>query len=98
MPNFMTRADSLDVHEVPDGYIIYQPACDKVHYLNKTAAVIFEFCDGRRERSDVVSRVATAFELPEKMHEEITVCLENLIKEGLIQELSTSSSGPFTGA
>lgn len=84
MSEVIDRADGLDVHEVPDGYIVYQTARDKVHYLNKTAAVIFEFCDGRRDKDDIVSRVATAFELAPRMQEEVSNCLESLIGEGLL--------------
>lgn len=84
MADLIDRAEGLEVHEVPDGYIIYQTARDKVHYLNKTAAVIFEFCDGRRDKSDIVSRVATAFELAPRMHDEVSNCLDSLIREGVL--------------
>jgi Coenzyme PQQ synthesis protein D (PqqD) len=88
MQDVITRADNLEVHEVPDGYIIYQTARDKVHYLNKTAAVIFEFCDGNLGETDIVSRVATAFELPPRMHDEVKTCLNLLMREGLLLPVS----------
>jgi hypothetical protein len=84
MAEFIDRADGLEVHDVPDGYIVYQTARDKVHYLNKTAAIIFEFCDGQRDRSEIVSRVATAFELAPTMQGEVSNCLDSLIGEGLV--------------
>jgi hypothetical protein len=84
MADFIDRADGLEIHDVPDGYIVYQTARDKVHYLNKTAAIIFEFCDGQRDKSDIVSRVATAFELAPRMHDEVSNCLDSLINEGLL--------------
>lgn len=84
MQDMIVRAGNLEVHEVPDGYIIYQTARDRVHYLNKTAAVIFEFCDGKRDKTDIVSRVATAFELPTRMHGEVETCLDLLMREGLL--------------
>ena len=88
MQEVIAPADNLEVHEVPDGYIIYQTTRDRVHYLNKTAAVIFEFCDGRRDRADIVSRVATAFELPPHMHDEVATCLNSLVREGLLLSIS----------
>ena len=88
MQDTLARADNLEVHEVPDGYIIYQTARDRVHYLNKTAAVIFEFCDGNRGETDIVSRVANAFELPPRMHDEVATCLNLLIREGLLLPIS----------
>jgi len=78
------QAPNLEVHEVPDGYIVYQSERDRVHYLNKTAAIIFEFCDGSHAVDDIVVRVATAFELGSSAHEEIRAGLDQLVKEGLV--------------
>jgi hypothetical protein len=85
----VVRAPSLEVHEVPDGYIIYQGDRDRVHYLNKTAAIILEFCDGLRPADEIVSRVAKAFELGPSAHQEIRAGLESLKNEGLVQSPST---------
>src|SRR5437762_3878064 len=41
--------DGLDVNEVKDGLIVYEPDRDRVHYLNGTAAVVFLFCDGTND-------------------------------------------------
>ena len=54
MTDVLVRADGLDVNEVPDGYVIYQTDADRVHYLNKTAAIVFELCDGARGTDDIV--------------------------------------------
>ena len=84
MTAMVCQASNLEVHEVPDGYIVYQRERDRVHYLNQTAAVIFEFCDGRRGPDEIVARVATAFELGPAAHDEIRAGLDSLVKEGLI--------------
>jgi hypothetical protein len=80
----LSRSSDLDVHEVPDGYIVYDNARDRVHYLNQTAAIIFELCDSNIEADDVVGRVARAFELGPSAHAEIRACLDLLLKEGLV--------------
>jgi hypothetical protein len=80
----VVQAENLEVHEVPDGYIIYQADKDRVHYLNKTAAIILEFCDGLRDRNDIVLRVAKVFELGPSAHEEIRAGLDSLAKQGLV--------------
>jgi hypothetical protein len=85
MSEILKRTSDLDVHEVPDGYIVYQGARDNVCYLNKTAAIIFEFCDGKLQADDIVARVAKAFELGASAHEEIRACIDSLVKEGLIE-------------
>jgi hypothetical protein len=84
----VTQANHLDVHEVPDGYIVYQNNRDRVHYLNKTAAVIFELCDGKLEQEEIVARVAKAFDLGPSAYDEIRSGLNKLLKEGLVLSLS----------
>ena len=84
MTEVLVRAEGLDVNEVPDGYVIYQTAADRVHYLNKTAAIVFELCDGRARgrrhcdarQSDVRTR--------RDGRREIEACIQSLLKEGLV--------------
>ena len=80
----LERAPGLDVNEVPDGYVIYQTAADRVHYLNKTAALVFELCDGARGTDDIVSRVSKMFELQGTVDGEIKTCIQSLLQEGLV--------------
>jgi hypothetical protein len=80
----LVRARNLEVHEVPDGYIVYQTEQDRVHYLNKTAAIIFEFCTGSLRADDVVARMTRAFDLNAAAESEIRDGLNSLIKEGLV--------------
>jgi hypothetical protein len=88
MADIMERASGLEVHEVPDGYIVYHATRDNVSYLNKTAAIIFEFCDGNLAADDIVKRVSTIFDLGDSAHDEIRNCMASLVKEGLIQSYS----------
>jgi Coenzyme PQQ synthesis protein D (PqqD) len=83
MGGVLMRASGLDVNEVPDGYIIYQVAADRVHYLNTTAAIVFELCDGARDSDDIVSRIKKIFD--GAGHNEVEACIESLLKEGLVQ-------------
>jgi Coenzyme PQQ synthesis protein D (PqqD) len=84
----LTRAEGLDVNEVPDGYVIYEIAADRVHYLNKTAAIVFELCDGERGADDIVWRVAKMFDREGSADGEIETCIQSLLKEGLVQSRS----------
>ena len=84
MTEVLVRAEGLDVNEVPDGYVIYQTEADRVHYLNKTAAIVFELCDGARGADDIVARVSKLFEVEGKAENEIQACLQSLLKEGLV--------------
>ncbi|HEY6734975.1 MAG TPA: PqqD family protein [Roseiarcus sp.] len=88
MSELVTQARDLEIHEVPDGYIVYQSKRERVHYLNKTAAIIFEFCDGAHQTDDIVSRVAQVFELGPSAYDEIRTSLDSLAEEGLILSVS----------
>jgi len=94
MSTRVTQASNLEVHEVPDGYIVYQKERDRVHYLNKTAALIFEFCDGALQPQDVVKEVAGIYALDPSGYAEIQAALDSLVQEGLV--LSPSPAGAST--
>ena len=89
MTEVLVRADNLNINEVADGYVIYQAACDRVHYLNKTAAIIFELCDGELGIDNIICSVADLYELEDTRDEEIRNCIESLLREGLVLSRST---------
>jgi coenzyme PQQ synthesis protein D (PqqD) len=78
------RASHIEIGEVEDGYVVYDRARDRVHYLNHTAALVLELCTGDNEASSIAGLLRTAYELPEPPVEEIEGCLEQLREEGLI--------------
>jgi hypothetical protein len=41
------KAEGHEFNQVPDGYVIYQTARDRVHFLNPTAVIVYELCDGK---------------------------------------------------
>jgi hypothetical protein len=78
------RADGIEINPVPDGYIIYQPSRDRVHYLNHTAVLVLELCTGRVRAADIPRLLKDAYDLPEVPTGEIATCLEKLSTEGLV--------------
>jgi hypothetical protein len=78
------KADGLEVNEVVDGYVVYQPARDRVHYLNRTAVVVLELCTGSNDAAAITGFVQEAFELAEPPTAEIVACLVQLQTEQLI--------------
>ena len=79
------RAKGLDVHEVEDGLVVYQADRDRVHYLNQTSAVVFEFCTGKNTNDDIVGLVQAAWELAEPPRNEVMTCLLQLRAEGVLR-------------
>jgi hypothetical protein len=74
----------IETNEVADGYIVYQPTADRVHYLNHTAAILLELCNGKNQVADMPELLRLAFDLSSPPVEEVRDCLDQLIKEGLI--------------
>jgi Coenzyme PQQ synthesis protein D (PqqD) len=77
------KSDGLEVDEVDDGFVIYQPERDRVHYLNPTANLILELCDGTLTATQIAALVAQTFGLPAPPGEEVNEALAQLTAEGL---------------
>ncbi len=78
------RAEGLDANEVPDGFVVYDPARDRVHYLNHTAALVLELCTGELAADGIAAWLQRAYELPEPPEQEVGDCLDWLRREGLV--------------
>ena len=81
--NRPAKAEGLDVNVVQDGYVIYQPDTDRVHYLNVTSAVIFELCNGRRDLAAVAEGVARQFEMSDAPLDAVAEIVAKLTDEGV---------------
>jgi PqqD family protein of HPr-rel-A system len=84
MPDLPSRVDDIDLVEVADGFVVYHPARDRVHFFNHTAAVILELCDGTKNDAEIASLMQRCYELPELPQTEIAECLAQLREEGLV--------------
>jgi len=82
----LKQAPGIEINEIADGFVIYDPKRDRVHYLNQTAGVILELCNGRVTSDELPALLQTAYELPAPPVEEVTTCVQTLLKEGLVLE------------
>jgi hypothetical protein len=78
------RQKGVEVSEVTDGFLIYQPERDRVHYLNPIAALILEICDGSMRAEEIPAFLAASFSLAEPPREEVAACLAKLLAEELL--------------
>ena len=84
-PDLMPRrADALEIRPVPDGFVVYDPARDRLHFLNATAAFVLECCDGATPLSALAELVAAAFRPEADPAVEVDACVQRLLSEGLL--------------
>jgi hypothetical protein len=80
-----TSVPGLEINPVADGYIVYQTDRDRIHYLNATAAIVLELCNGRNAVDDLPELLRLAFDLSEPPVDAVVACLKTLSSEGLIR-------------
>jgi hypothetical protein len=82
----------FELNPAPDGYVIYQAARERVHFLNPTAAIVFELCLAGKSTREVEDVLQEAFGLAERPTESVRDCIRSLLEEGLIEPCPPSSS------
>lgn len=70
---------------MPDGFVVYQVKAEKVHYLNPTAAMIYELCGTRLTVSGIAAYLQKTYSLPEPPMTEVGDCIDALVTQGLIE-------------
>lgn len=80
-----TQAQGIEINKVADGYIIYDPEPDRVHYLNHTAVLVLEFCTGDVMAEEIPELLRAAYDLSTSPIEEVAQCLTRFYEEGLVR-------------
>jgi hypothetical protein len=80
------QIDDLDISATEDGYIIYQPERDYIHFLNPTAVLILELCNGKNSQSKIADLVKQAYGLGDAPSEVVRQALMQLTVEGLLRQ------------
>lgn len=78
------RTPGLEINPMPDGYMIYDPSLDRIHYLNPASALILELCDGSSSVEEIAAAVADGFGLTDSPFAATASCVEKLMIEGLV--------------
>jgi len=86
------RRDGLLVHELGDELVVYDEERHRAHNLNRTAALIWQQCDGQTTIEDMVLLLRTQLNFPadEKF---VWLTLNRLEKARLLQERLTPPMG-----
>jgi hypothetical protein len=78
------KVDGLDISPAEDGYIVYEPDLDRVHFLNPVAILILELCNGSNTEGKIVDLIGDAFGPQENLAEAIGETLAKMKAEGLL--------------
>jgi hypothetical protein len=73
----LRKAQDIEVHIVDGQCVVYDTNADRVHYLNPTAALVLELCDGSRSLEDIAALVQEAYALPIAPLDEVSRCLRS---------------------
>jgi PqqD family protein of HPr-rel-A system len=79
------KAEGIEIHVVDDQCVVYDTGADRVHYLNPTAALVLEFCDGNRSPDDIATLVQEAYRLPAAPAGDVGSCLATLREMGIVR-------------
>ena len=77
--------EGLEIEESGDGFIVYQPDRDRIHYLNHTAAMVLELSRGELSAAEIAVLLARAYALREPPHQDLAQVLAELEQEGLVR-------------
>ncbi len=83
--DFPIQVGVSEVNEVADGLVLYQRTPERVHYLNRTASVVYELCTGENSVQQIAALVGDAFGLPQPPLSEVGDCVATLRGQGVVR-------------
>lgn len=81
---FPQRASGLEINTIKDGFMIYQVDRNRVHYLNHTAVLILELCNGQDSVAKIAGLVQEAYGLKESPESEVHDIITKMESESLL--------------
>ena len=88
----LLRVPDLEIRDVPEGYVVYDPARDRLHFLNGAAAFVLQCCDGATRVDELPALLAAAFRLDADPLAEVEACIARLVSEQLVVEGAPSAA------
>jgi hypothetical protein len=79
------QTKGCEVSHMPDGFVVYHVETEKVHYLNPSAAIIYELCDSHQTVAAIGAYLQSTFSLPEPPLKEAQDCIDSFLTEGLVE-------------
>jgi len=77
-------APDIEVTEVEDGLVVFEPVNRKVHHLNVMASLVFGMCTGENDVDVIAAVLHESLDLPERPTRAVADVLETLTDEGVV--------------
>jgi hypothetical protein len=74
-----------EANEISDGLVLYQGDEERVHYLNRTASLVYELCTGENTVEDIARLIADAFALDRPPVQDVCACLVTLREQEVVR-------------
>ncbi|HYP27196.1 MAG TPA: PqqD family protein [Blastocatellia bacterium] len=87
------RAEGLVSHETSDELLVYDLKRHKAHCLNRSAALVWKYCDGQTSVKELARRLGKEMDAPAD-EEVVWLALERLGKAHLLRERAVRLDGP----
>ncbi len=79
------RNDSCHMEELDDEVLLYNPVNNKTLYINKSASVIWQLCNGEQSVGDIIAMIQEAYpESKNDLQKDILETLNNLVDNDAI--------------
>jgi len=78
----------LEKSEMGDETLLYNSENDKVSMLNKTAAAVWELCDGRHTIEEIAAEITQRLDPPEgrDVKSDVEAAIEKFREDGILSE------------
>jgi hypothetical protein len=74
------------LEELDNELLLYHPAQTKTIYLNETASLVWQLCDGERSEQDIVDLLRESFpEAADTVESDVARTLDNFREHGAIE-------------
>ncbi|HUL27043.1 MAG TPA: PqqD family protein [Streptosporangiaceae bacterium] len=75
---------AVEINPGADGYVIYDPETDRVHYANHTAALVLELCNGENTVADIATALEAVYPSAGRLGACVSDCVGTLRAEGIV--------------
>jgi glycosyltransferase involved in cell wall biosynthesis len=78
------RVRGVKIVRFADGFQVHDRANNQVHYLNQTAVLVLQLCNGKRSARDIAQLLASQFELRRPPLNEVKQLLSTMEDKGVV--------------